>query len=121
MRRSSLVRSIAALLAAWSLVVEVGPASLHTCPMHDQGLRIHAPGSASVHTRATAGHAAHGAKATVLPGSTRDGNGGSHSRCCTCVGPCCGVAPVALAARGELLAGATIVAIATAVIQSATF
>ena len=90
MRWSSCRRSIAALLAVLSLVVEGGTAGLHVCPMHDGA--THAAGSTA------------GASHTATPTGAHHaaGNTQRHSQCCTCVGPCCGAPPATYVAAGEL-------------------
>jgi hypothetical protein len=99
MRRSHLNRLVATLVAAWTLIIQVGPAALHACPTHD-GAATAAP---------TAHHAAHHATAAAINGEqTHPDSAPSHSHRCTCLGPCCNAAPVAIITSDALLAFATV-------------
>ena len=91
----------AALLAAWSLVVEVGPLGVHACPMHDQA--AHAVASAPEHHARPAEHGGHVVSLAANPSSQDHDGGRQHSRCCTCVGPCCTASPAALVLAEALL------------------
>ncbi|HEX5077000.1 MAG TPA: hypothetical protein VFW03_27570 [Gemmatimonadaceae bacterium] len=96
-------RTIAAVFAAWSFVVQEEPAALHTCALHD-GV-AHEAGSAAlgVSHAASSDTGTHHAAGTA-PAATRHGNDRHHSGCCTCPGPCCDASPVALAETGAALA-----------------
>ena len=96
MRWSTCCRTVAALLAAWSFVVEDGPAALHTCAVHDGAVHV---------TEAT-----HHSPNVVAddPQTQQHHDGSRHSRCCTCLGPCCDASPVALLRTAELLVATTI-------------
>src|SRR4030095_1872241 len=97
-------RALAAFFAAWFLVVEEEPAALHACAMHDGP--AHAASSRSdraPHAPAVDVAPTHHAGA-VPGGPTRHDDSGRHSRCCTCLGPCCDASPVALIGTGVALA-----------------
>lgn len=87
-------RSIAAVFAVLSLVFRGGTAGLHVCPMHDGAMHAAVAMTEASHA-ATSTEAGH--HADHAAGDTH-----RHSQCCTCVGPCCDAAPVAVVAAGGL-------------------
>lgn len=91
-------RTLAAVFAAWSFVVQEEPAALHACAMHDGVAHVAGPASATVSHAPGSNDAAHHATR-----ATRHGNDGHHSHCCTCPGPCCDSAPVAIVDTSALL------------------
>src|SRR3712207_1825677 len=87
MRRHSLHRAFAALLAVWFAVVTAEPAALHQCPMHDQAL---AP--AAVANATPADHGGYASHVHVTAGQTKPAHDGgqepSGGHACTCMGQC---------------------------------
>ena len=86
MSRSPWTRALAAVMAAWMLVVMTG--RLHACPTHDGAALASTSGAHAAH----AAHAAHGGAPT---------HGATHA--CTCLGDCCVAAVAAPPVAGEAL------------------
>ena len=95
-------RTIAALLAAWSFVVEEEPVALHTCAMHD-GVAHVRDTTASVPHATALDEAPHHGEAVANTEPQHHGDSSRHSQCCTCLGPCCDASPVAPVGATELL------------------
>ena len=96
-------RALAAFFAAWFLVVEEEPAALHACAMHDGPAHAASSRSDRAPRAALDDATAHHAGARPAEPARHD-NTGRHSRCCTCLAPCCAASPVALiGATGALV------------------
>jgi hypothetical protein len=73
-------------MAVWLAFSLSEPAILHSCPVHDAGV---------------SGHSMHGGMASMhQPANHSRSNG----HACTCIGSCCSVAPVGLAAESISIA-----------------
>src|SRR3569832_692515 len=95
MRRTTWGRLLAAVMAVWLSLSLSEPAFLHACPVRSAS---HAPGGANAGLHAAMAHgASHAATDAPSPGGT------SHAGC-TCLGDCCGAAPLGLRAAGVTLA-----------------
>jgi hypothetical protein len=120
MRWSTSRRTIAALFAAWSFVVEEEPAALHTCAMHDGAAHVSSTTAAKSSHVGGLGERLHHSDAVANAERSHDGDSSDHSRCCTCLGPCCDASPVVSVDSPQLLVAPTITAAALPAVRRTT-
>lgn len=98
---------MALFVGLWFVAVSAGPELTHACPMH---------GSHAAAATLRVSHSGHGAATTQIVASdhretsTPDSESASHPGAqCTCLGQCCGTAPVGtVSASIELLESETV-------------
>jgi hypothetical protein len=83
---------MALFVGLWFVAVSAGPELTHACPMH---------GTHAAASNVGVSHAGHGASVTQAAASGHQNASGSqstshHGTQCTCLGQCCGAAPVAV-------------------------
>jgi hypothetical protein len=92
MKRTLWSRVMALFVGLWFVAVSAGPELAHACPMHGGHSTTASGGDA---------HSAHAALATDVAGSQHQTasspqSASPHGMQCTCLGQCCGAAPVAV-------------------------
>jgi len=106
MKRTLWSRFMALFVGLWFVAVSAGPELTHACPMHG--------GHTATATRGDA-HSAHATPATEVAGSQHQSasspqSTSHHGTQCTCLGQCCGTAPVAVISTTLALAESDTVA-----------
>jgi hypothetical protein len=95
MRRTRWSRAFSAVMAVWLVVSLSEPSFLHSCLVHDGARGAHSSHAAAPHS----GHHHSSADSESPTKNDRD-----HGHSCTCLGHCCGAAPIGLAAIPASLA-----------------
>ena len=91
MNRSVWGRLTALFVALWFVAVTAAPELTHACPMHGAHAAVASPAAHADHAALTSAQSA-----AAHHGSTDTDSNRSNQ--CTCLGRCCGAAPVAMVA-----------------------
>ena len=106
MKRPWWSRALALFVGAWFVAVSAAPDLTHACPMHGSHAAVAALGS-SAHAGHTGAIPAASAAHHSAPSSESTPQRGTQ---CTCLGQCCGAAPVAVVSASIALADIVTVA-----------
>ena len=101
MKRPWWSRTLALFVGVWFVAVSAAPDVAHACPMHGSHATAAAVGSA---------HSGHGSATAAHHSSTDSPSTPQHGTQCTCLGQCCGAAPVAVVSARIALADVVTVA-----------